>query len=223
MIKIRDANIIDSNQLLNWRNDPETKDNSKNKKTITNKLHNSWLRKFLKNKNNFFFIFENKKENIGSVRYEYKKKENKYYVSINLNPLYRNKGYGKRILILGDQKINKLLKDNIILVAEVAYNNQKSKKTFTHAGYKIVEKKNKYIIYNKLIEKKMVNKSKKETEFYLKIIDEIQQIRSKNNTNWMDLLRIAFKHDPKKAGKVMSKIYEDDKKISKLAKKLSVK
>ncbi len=36
-----------------------------------------------------------------------------------------------------------------------------------------------------------------------KIIDQIEDIRSKNNTNWMDILRIAFKHSPKEAAKVM--------------------
>ena len=67
----------------------------------------------------------------------------------------------------------------------------------------------------------MKKKSNKSYEEYLKIIDDIQNIRSKNNINWMDLLRIAFKYDPKEASKVMSKIYKDDQKISSLAKKLT--
>ena len=49
-------------------------------------------------------------------------------------------------------------------------------------------------------------------------ISQIEKIRSKNNSNWMDILKIAFKNDPKAAAKVMSKIYIDDQKISKLAK-----
>ena len=55
----------------------------------------------------------------------------------------------------------------------------------------------------------------------LKLIDQIQKIRSKNNINWMDMLRLAFKHDPKNASKIMSSIYHDDQKISRLVKKLS--
>ena len=55
----------------------------------------------------------------------------------------------------------------------------------------------------------------------LKIIDEIQKIRSKNNINWMDILRLAFKHDPKGASRILKKINTDDKKISSLVKKLS--
>ena len=59
------------------------------------------------------------------------------------------------------------------------------------------------------------------TKNYNKIINQIQKIRSKNNVNWMDILRLAFKLDPKKASKIMKKINYDDKKISKLLTKLS--
>jgi hypothetical protein len=56
---------------------------------------------------------------------------------------------------------------------------------------------------------------------YNKIINQIQKIRSKNNVNWMDILKLAFKLDPKKASKIMKKINYDDKKISNLLSKLS--
>lgn len=56
-----------------------------------------------------------------------------------------------------------------------------------------------------------------------KILDDIENIRSKNNVNWMDILRLAFKHDPKNASKIMRKIYKDDLQISKLVKKLNSK
>lgn len=56
---------------------------------------------------------------------------------------------------------------------------------------------------------------------YLKIIKQIEKIRSKNNVNWMNLLRLAFKLDPKSAAKIMKKINYDDKKIASLLKKLS--
>ena len=56
---------------------------------------------------------------------------------------------------------------------------------------------------------------------YSKIINEISKIRSNNNVNWMDLLKLAFKLDPKNASKIMKKINYDDKKISNLLNKLS--
>lgn len=55
---------------------------------------------------------------------------------------------------------------------------------------------------------------------YLKIISQIESIRKKNNVNWMNILRLAFKHSPKNTAKVMAKIYTDDQKISDLVKKL---
>lgn len=56
---------------------------------------------------------------------------------------------------------------------------------------------------------------------YNKIINQIQRIRSKNNVNWMNILKLAFKLDPNNASKIMKKINYDDKKISNLLKKLS--
>lgn len=52
------------------------------------------------------------------------------------------------------------------------------------------------------------------------IIDQIQKIRTKNNVNWMNLLRLAFKKDPKNASKILTKITNLDKKISSLTSKL---
>tara|TARA_B100000579_G_C22835026_1_gene858210 strand:- start:202 stop:390 length:189 start_codon:yes stop_codon:yes gene_type:complete len=56
---------------------------------------------------------------------------------------------------------------------------------------------------------------------YFKVIKQIEKIRSKNNVNWMNILRLAFKLDPKSASKIMKKINYDDKKISSLLNKLS--
>ena len=62
-------------------------------------------------------------------------------------------------------------------------------------------------------------KKKKKYKHHI-IINKIQKIRSKNNTSWMQILKIAFKHSPKETAKVLSKIYLDDKRINILAKKL---
>ena len=64
---------------------------------------------------------------------------------------------------------------------------------------------------------------KKNTARYkksLKLVNQIQKIRSENNKNWMDLLRLSLKLDHKSTSKILSQIYIDDQKISALAKKL---
>ena len=55
---------------------------------------------------------------------------------------------------------------------------------------------------------------------YNTIINKIELIRSKNNINWMNLLRLAFKHSPAEANKIIKKINADDKKISRQLQKL---
>lgn len=57
----------------------------------------------------------------------------------------------------------------------------------------------------------------------LKIIKEIELARSKNNVNWMNILRIAYKNDPKNTVKVLNKINSFDAKISHLLKSIKIK
>jgi hypothetical protein len=54
-----------------------------------------------------------------------------------------------------------------------------------------------------------------------KIISQIENVRKKNNRNWMNLLRIAFKYAPKETAKVMKKINKCDMKVSSLVSRLS--
>ena len=57
---------------------------------------------------------------------------------------------------------------------------------------------------------------------YNKIIAEITSARRKNNVNWMNLLKLAIKYSPTQAKKILKKINNEDKKISKLVSKLSL-
>ena len=59
------------------------------------------------------------------------------------------------------------------------------------------------------------------TEHYLKIIDEVERVRTRNNVNWMDVLRLAFRHAPDEARGIMEKINQEDDRISALFKQLS--
>lgn len=56
---------------------------------------------------------------------------------------------------------------------------------------------------------------------YLAIIDQIEAIRGRNNRNWMDLLRLAFKHAPEEAAEIMAGIYREDAEIGRLVKQLT--
>jgi len=66
---------------------------------------------------------------------------------------------------------------------------------------------------------KMKEKSKKIIKG-IKLVNEIQKIRSTNNKNWMDLLKLSLKLDFKLTSKILKEICKEDKKISNLAKKI---
>ena len=65
----------------------------------------------------------------------------------------------------------------------------------------------------KKIDKKKIKKG-------LLLINKIQKIRSKNNKNWMDLLRLSLKLDFNSTSKILKEICKDDKRISNLAQKI---
>lgn len=58
---------------------------------------------------------------------------------------------------------------------------------------------------------------------HLSVINKIENVRKKNNKNWMDILRIAFRCAPHEAAKVLTEIYKEDKKLNSLAKQLTKK
>ena len=55
---------------------------------------------------------------------------------------------------------------------------------------------------------------------YEKIFNNIEKVISKNNKNWIDILRLAFKHSPNEAKKIFKEIVKKDKQLIKLAKDL---
>lgn len=53
------------------------------------------------------------------------------------------------------------------------------------------------------------------------IIDEIAKLRAANNSGWMRLVKLAFKHAPDEAAAAMKEVVGYDEKISYWAKRLS--
>tara|TARA_B100000989_G_C19393304_1_gene406673 strand:- start:481 stop:690 length:210 start_codon:yes stop_codon:yes gene_type:complete len=65
-----------------------------------------------------------------------------------------------------------------------------------------------------------MKKNLKKIKQGLKLVNQIQKIRSKNNKNWMDLLRLSLKLDFNSTSKILKEICKDDKRISNLAQKI---
>ena len=60
----------------------------------------------------------------------------------------------------------------------------------------------------------------KNYKYHNQIIKKIENTRKKNNKNWMDLLRLGFKHNPNQAKIIFKEIFKEDKRVSNLVTKL---
>lgn len=54
----------------------------------------------------------------------------------------------------------------------------------------------------------------------LEVIDDIEAVRSRNNKNWMDLLRLAYRVAPEEAAVIVREILVQDSAVSALAAEL---
>ena len=206
--KIEGIKKIYIKDLWRLRNDKRNRKSSKNNKHIKLNDHLSWFRNIDQKKIKIFIAIDTRnKKVIGYVRFEIKKISAE--VSIAIYKKYQLKGLSKKMLYICEKNIK-----THYFTAKVHNNNVKSIALFKSLNYKSTNKKGNFLI----MKKKTANSNK-----YLKIIQQIEDVRKKNNSNWMDILRIAFKNSPEASAKIMGEIYSQDKKIGILSKKLSKK
>ena len=67
-MRFRKATKKDSENLFNWRNDPETRAESLNTAPVLREAHEAWLARTLKNPNRLLFIAEEDNEAVGTKR-----------------------------------------------------------------------------------------------------------------------------------------------------------
>ena len=76
------------------------------------------------------------------------------------------------------------------------------------------------LLDSKVIElSELLHMSTKRTK--LEILNEIEKVRAKNNTYWMDVVRMCFELDEKRAQNIFSNIKECDKQIRDLSKEIT--
>ena len=206
--KIIKASMKDSKFLYKTRVSKEAKRNSLNQRYFDYDTHLIWFKKNILSTKHRFFVIKIAQIKIGYIRLK-KIAKNQSFISIVVNEENKNSGIGCNALGMVEKKYPKE-----IFLAEVLKSNNKSINFFKKNLYRIYKKKK----YSFIMKKNLSNQKK-----YLDTINKIEIIRKKNNTNWMDILKVAFTHSPEESAKIMSRIFDQDKRISKLSKNLSKK
>jgi len=96
-MQLRKATHNDWKILLDWRNDPTTKENSFNQDKISLKTHRLWFNDSLLNPQRNIYILEDNLTSVGSIRSD-NILHNQYLLSWSIAPNQREKGYGNKIL-----------------------------------------------------------------------------------------------------------------------------
>jgi RimJ/RimL family protein N-acetyltransferase len=98
-MKLRKAIFDDWKILLDWRNDPITRENSFETGEVSEQTHKLWFNDSLLNPYREIYILEDNSTPVGSIRSD-KVSTNQYVLSWSIAPNQRGNGYGTKILEL---------------------------------------------------------------------------------------------------------------------------
>lgn len=102
VIKLRPATLADSDTLLNWRNDPETRNASHSPEVVSNAEHLKWLETSLNSPTRQLFIAEEGGVPVGSARADFL--QGCHVLSWTVAPHARGRGVARRMMeLLVDQ------------------------------------------------------------------------------------------------------------------------
>ncbi len=124
-IFLREANTNDAQIILEWRNDPLTRNQSFSKEWIDMDTHLHWYHNKLSDKNCLMFILMDGTERIGHLRID--RVNDIGEISYMIAPAKRKMGYGKKIIELSESIVPHDIK---ALTGLVQNTNESSKKCF---------------------------------------------------------------------------------------------
>ena len=204
-ISIRLATLKDADILHDFHSDIYARENSFSQAVVSKSDHQIWLNEALSDSNRILLlgIDLQSKEPIGLVRVDIT--DDNYFgeVSINIGAKWRSKKLSVSLLNKAIDEVGKT--HTLVLIARIIPTNVVSQKCFQKCGFALYEENSDELIYqNKVL-----------------VINQIETVRSKNNVNWMNLMRLAFRVAPKEAEEIFKHINTDDGTIATLLNKLT--
>lgn len=132
MLTIRPATFDDALDILEWRNDPQSRAMSRDSDVIAQEDHLRWFEASLGRDNRRFFIGEFEGVKVGMMRFD-RLHGDDWEVSHNMAPASRGRG-------LGQQMVNAVLGAFVVptIFAEIRQDNPACWRIYERAGFRLV-------------------------------------------------------------------------------------
>lgn len=135
-LRLRRAEMQDAGNLFAWRNDPATRNNSRNSAALSWQDHQGWMQKTLANPASILLVVETARHPVGVLRYDLKESDPALAeISIYLVPTRKGQGWGKELIAAGDQWIAAFWPKLRRIDASVQPDNTASLRLFQESGY----------------------------------------------------------------------------------------
>lgn len=148
---LREASITDSDQILQWRNDPDVRRYSLHSNIISPEEHQKWYQLALEREDIQIFILEEDHTPVGQIHLTHWYDE--LVISYSIDRRCRGRHLGQRLVALMEDTIlnnNVLRRDGEYYVAYVKKDNQASRRVFEALNYQ-EEEQRKWMKYIKKI------------------------------------------------------------------------
>lgn len=142
-IVLRQATLKDARILWEWRNDPETRMNSRSTTPVEWSNHLKWLARVIADPATILLVGEVENRSIGTVRFDPIRNDARE-ISIALAPATRGKGLGTRLLIAACRHTR--VSDRCAVLARIRSSNLRSQAIFKKAGFVLERNEDDYVI-----------------------------------------------------------------------------
>lgn len=132
-LQTRLATEADMQDLLDWRNDPQTRRMSFDGEPVASSDHEAWFRRSLSSRYRVIVIGIHRGQKVGMVRFD--REARIAVVGISLNPAFRGRGLAARLLTESEPLIPASWRIEA-LKAAIKVANLPSLKAFERAGYR---------------------------------------------------------------------------------------
>lgn len=130
---LRSVCLSDVDLIYEWANDPETRMNSFSTNNIPYADHVEWFRKKLASPGTLFYVLRSGSDDVGQIRLELE--GDSALISYSIASRFRGRGFGKKIIHLAEEKLEREYPSVHSLVGCVKFANEASQRIFAALGY----------------------------------------------------------------------------------------